>query len=42
MLNVSIDIHAHTHNRSMTLLDFVRDHPGEPTQKGKTRKVKPI
>jgi len=33
----------HTHrNRFMALLEFVRDCPGEPAQKGKTRKVKLI
>ena len=24
------DTHTHTHNRFTVLLDFVRDHPGEP------------
>jgi len=31
---------SHTHNRFTALLEYVRDHPGEQYQKGKTRKVK--
>jgi len=32
-------LQKHTH-RFTALLEFVRDHPGEQVQKGKTRKVK--